>query len=270
MNLLRTFVQKSYSAKRLVRRLWRTRQTAGAAAAVAETRRVLRELLAPAKAGPEPTSDFDVANGVDTAGIVRIADMEIAGPNYRFGVFYKASSPEPFRAVLDRLNLDWRRFQFVDMGSGKGLVLLLASHYAFKRITGVEFGANLHRIAEANVVRYRPKERLCQDVVSVCQDAGQYRFAAEPLVVYFYEPFEAPVLQAVLRNLEDSYQSHPRPIILIYHNAPSTSTLAEEAKRRVSLFTGSSFPADAGFGDPLHTLYVSAEAGKLLRQKQFQ
>jgi hypothetical protein len=86
-------------------------------------------------------------------------------------------------------------------------------------------------------------------------------------VVYFYEPFEAPVLRAVLRNLEDSYQSHPRPIVLVYHNAPSTSTLAEEAKRRIALFTGSSFPADAQFGDPLHTVYVSAEAAPLVRQK---
>ena len=186
MNLLRTFVQKSYSAKRLARRLWRIRQTSGAGAALAETSRAVREFLTPAKPGPAPTSDFDIANGVDTAGIVRIADMEIDGPNYRFGVFYKASSPEPFRAVLDRLDLDWNRFHFVDMGSGKGLVLLLASHYPFKRITGVEFGANLHRIAQANVDRYRPKERLCEDVVCVCQDAGLYRFAADPLVVYFY------------------------------------------------------------------------------------
>src|ERR1700674_4645239 len=58
------------------------------------------------------------------------------------------------RAMLERLHLDFQRFGFVDLGSGKGRALLLASDYPFREIIGVELSPKLDRVARDNIARY--------------------------------------------------------------------------------------------------------------------
>jgi len=48
---------------------------------------------------------------------------------------------------------------FVDYGSGKGRVLLVASDYAFKKIVGVEFSKVLNDVAVANIATYRSSKQ---------------------------------------------------------------------------------------------------------------
>jgi cyclopropane fatty-acyl-phospholipid synthase-like methyltransferase len=53
--------------------------------------------------------------------------------------------------ALDRLQLDPRDFVFVDLGSGKGRVILRAATRPFRRVEGVEFSEPLHRVALRNI-----------------------------------------------------------------------------------------------------------------------
>ena len=46
-------------------------------------------------------------------------------------------------------------FTFVDLGSGKGRTLLMASDYPFRRIIGVELLPSLHQIAQENLRQYK-------------------------------------------------------------------------------------------------------------------
>src|ERR1700683_3774920 len=61
------------------------------------------------------------------------------------GVFhspYQPTEPDLFREMLETFSqqscFDFRDFVFVDLGSGKGRTLLMASDYPFRRIVGVE------------------------------------------------------------------------------------------------------------------------------------
>jgi predicted RNA methylase len=54
-------------------------------------------------------------------------------------------------ALLRNIGEDLHRFSFVDFGSGKGRVLLVASHYPFREVVGVEFSPELQKIAEGNI-----------------------------------------------------------------------------------------------------------------------
>ena len=57
------------------------------------------------------------------------------------GVFHSAYQPtEPalFHEMLAALNITFEDFTFIDLGSGKGRALLMASDYPFLRIVGVE------------------------------------------------------------------------------------------------------------------------------------
>jgi hypothetical protein len=65
-------------------------------------------------------------------------------------------------------------FTFIDLGSGKGRVLLMAAAYGFKRIIGVEFMPELHRVAEENIRKYTehrteaPSDHLCGTGTPAC------------------------------------------------------------------------------------------------------
>ena len=71
---------------------------------------------------------FDERFGVDTSGLVY--ELPSGHPHDPYNNGYFAVAPSVFHSVMqalrDRLALDYRRFSFVDMGSGKGRALLLA------------------------------------------------------------------------------------------------------------------------------------------------
>ena len=107
-------------------------------------------------------------------------------------------------------------FTFIDMGSGRGRMLLLASQRSFRRIIGVEFAVELHKTALENIRRF-PKERMaCEDVTALYGDAATFVFPLEPLIVYFYNPFSEVIMEQVVGNLSASYAQQPRAVIVVY------------------------------------------------------
>lgn len=131
---------------------------------------------------------------------------------------YEATTRRAFVRILKSVRLHYENFTFVDMGSGKGAVLLYASEFPFKRVIGVEFAPALHQIAEQNIVSYRSKTVQCKNVTSLCMDATVYPIPAEPTVFYFGNPFKGAVLQTVRANIENSLMQHPREVTIIYHH----------------------------------------------------
>src|SRR5215475_6687140 len=77
---------------------------------------------------------FDHENGVETAGIIPLQALEVHGRWAAQGHRYEATSPALFHRALENLPIDFGRFTFVDVGTGKGRALLLASEYPFCRI----------------------------------------------------------------------------------------------------------------------------------------
>jgi len=107
-------------------------------------------------------------------------------------------------------------FTFIDLGSGKGRVLLMAADYPFKRIIGVEFMPELHRAAQENIAGYSSDRQRCRLIESVCMDARDFQFPPEPLVAYLFNPFSEATFVAVLENLRQSVEQSPRPVYIAY------------------------------------------------------
>jgi SAM-dependent methyltransferase len=146
---------------------------------------------------------------------------------------YQPIEPDLFREIINSLEIDFSRFTFIDIGSGKGRALLLAAEYPFRRIVGVELLPELHSIAEENIRKYSSEKPACRDVQAVCADAGEYSFPAEPLVVFLFNPLPQAGLNQLVGNLEASLRENPRPVYVIYANpvfaevVGSYSTLAQ-------------------------------------------
>jgi SAM-dependent methyltransferase len=168
---------------------------------------------------------FDERFGVETSGLIYQLPSGHDHDVHNNGYF--AVAPSVFHAVMgslkDRLDLDYRRFTFVDVGSGKGRALLLASDYPFRAIIGVELSPDLDRVARSNIARYPSAAR----VISIQGDAAEFLWPAEPLIIYMWNSFMLPVMERVFQNLEASLIEQPRDIYLVYVHPELESMLSE-------------------------------------------
>jgi hypothetical protein len=153
---------------------------------------------------------FDARFGTDTAAPVFRGDRKPGA------YFYVATTASLIYEILNYLALQADTFAFVDMGSGKGRALLVASEFAFVKIVGIELSSQLHRIAADNIKRYGPKTQQCTDFELHCMDVIDYDYGPEPPVLFLFDPFGRETLQGVIAKLEASLIARPRDAYVVY------------------------------------------------------
>jgi SAM-dependent methyltransferase len=161
---------------------------------------------------------FDIAHGTDTSGLIRGENLPAGHRNSLWSTAYYGISPALLLHLLSTLDIDHQRFTFLDLGSGKGRALLLASRFPFRRILGVELSPQLSTVAAANIASFSASWQQCRNIEVHTGDATAIDYPAGPLVLYLYNPFHAPVLKRCLRNLAHSLANEPRELHLIYIN----------------------------------------------------
>jgi SAM-dependent methyltransferase len=160
-------------------------------------------------------ADYDWDYRVDTTAAT------VSWRSRLIGLFhspYQPTEPELFRQMLGCMDVDFRGFTFIDIGSGKGRALLMAADFPFHGVLGVELLPELHRIAQANMNRYASPSQQCFSVQSVCADAREFAFPPQALLLYLFNPLPEPGLRRLLENLQQSLRENPRPMYLLYHN----------------------------------------------------
>lgn len=150
------------------------------------------------------------------------------------GVFHSPYQPterEVFCEMMETLaqhaQIDFSEFTFLDLGSGKGRTLLMASDYPFRRILGVELLPSLNEIAKQNLAQYHGESQKCFVLDSICADATTFPLPEGALVLYLFNPFPEFGLRRVLANLEEFLDRHPRLMYVVYHNPELASVLNE-------------------------------------------
>ena len=141
------------------------------------------------------------------------------------GVFhspYQPTEPGLFHEMMGALSRQtgfaFGDFVFIDLGSGKGRTLLMASDYPFCRVVGVELLPALNLIAQENLNKYRNDAQKCFAIESTCADAAGFDFPGEPIVLFLFNPFPESGLRRVIANLEQSLREYPRKVYVLYHN----------------------------------------------------
>src|ERR1700722_5630640 len=152
------------------------------------------------------------------------------------GVFHSPYQPtesalfhEMIAALGNHTGFDFPTFTFVDLGSGKGRTLLMASDYPFLRIVGVELLPTLHHAAQENLAKYRSESQKCFALESICADATEFSLPTDPILLFLFNPFPESGLRRVIANLENSLREHPRKIYVIYHNPLLEHVLRESS-----------------------------------------
>jgi SAM-dependent methyltransferase len=184
--------------------------------------------------------DYDCEHEVDTTrsnvAFCKQLQAELAGQPYF------ASEPWLFEQMMQALALSIQEsapgqgavahagledFTFIDLGSGKGRVLLMAASYGFKRIIGVEFVPEWHRAAEENIRKFSAAHPGSSPIESICMDARDFEFPTGPLVVYLFNPFLESAFVAVMERLRKSLLENPRPVFVEYRYVEFEGLLAK-------------------------------------------
>ena len=162
---------------------------------------------------------FDLAHGVETAREVSLFQLDIKNGDELASNGYQPSPAEVCKELLSTLPVEHGDFIFVDIGAGKGRVLLAASYFPFKRLLGVEFARELVDIARENMKR----AGCVADVVHA--DARDYPYPDDNLLVYMFNPFNPEILRPVLFTL--SRVAERREVYLVYLNPLHDSCVKE-------------------------------------------
>jgi len=152
---------------------------------------------------------------------VNTTSATVGWRNRLLGMFhspYQPSEPALFHEMLSSLKIDFREFTFIDLGSGKGRVLLMAADYPFRRIMGIELLLELHRVAQENLRQYKSNSQRCFTLKTICGDAREFTFPLEPTVLYLFNPLPEAGLLQVIRSVDRSLREQPRPLYVLYHN----------------------------------------------------
>lgn len=117
--------------------------------------------------------------------------------------------------ILKRLPVETRESVFLDYGCGNGRALVAAASIGYRRIIGIEV-TRLVDLARINVGRMRYRKTLAIDLKQC--DATGFAVPSDVNIIYFYNPFRGATLEAVLKNIHNSYLNAKRKIFIVYFN----------------------------------------------------
>jgi SAM-dependent methyltransferase len=185
---------------------------------------------------------FDERFGVDTGGLIGGGELRSGHKNDVFNTAYYGMAPSRFQWVMeswitDESHTAIENYSFVDIGCGKGRVVLMASEFGFREVMGVELHSGLAAIAEANVAVWTAAARAVCPIRIVRQDATEFAFPEGACLVYLFHPFTAPMMKRLIERIETDFAERPGMLDLIYFN-PEAGELFEAHKGFELLWTG--------------------------------
>jgi len=161
---------------------------------------------------------FDWNFGIETSRVVQLDGLSIVSSNKHLGSPYDPTRVRGFRKLMRRLNLSQDRV-FVDVGCGKGRILIAAARLGFPRVVGLEFAPELCEVCRQNVSAFMKRRRCTAEITVVESDAAEYEFEPDQAVFFFFNPFQRLVMESVLRNIQRSIRLQPRPVWIVLNRA---------------------------------------------------
>lgn len=149
--------------------------------------------------------------GIHTTGSIAGNELEFDATSFGYQPVPYAS----FDAAMQHVSLRPGEDVFIDYGCGMGRAVVLAATYPFRRVVGVERSHALSQIARDNIRRARSK-LYCADVTIATQDARDFKVPDDVTHIFLFNPFDEPIVMAVLRRIHDSIAAHPRRLSIIY------------------------------------------------------
>jgi len=154
---------------------------------------------------------------LNSIGMDRLRTISIKGDNLDHASIYQASNYYILEKGFHYLRSINANNNFTDFGCGKGRALVVAAHFEFKDITGIDFAKALCMQAEQNINHAKLLYPSANFNI-VCDDVVNYRIKKEQNVFFFFNPFDDVVVTRVVRNILASLKEESRKVYVMYIN----------------------------------------------------
>ncbi|MBK5273248.1 MAG: class I SAM-dependent methyltransferase [Bacteroidia bacterium] len=162
--------------------------------------------------------------GIRTFAPVKLTDLTITNADITKSSSYEAVN----YYMLEKLLTEFCRLSsstsIVDLGCGKGRVMVVAAHFGFTQITGIDFAKELCEEASANMKKIEKKYQGLKWKV-ITANVLDYKILPEDSVFFMFNPFVEETLASFLDKLDESCSLFPRKIYFLYASPQHTSAL---------------------------------------------
>jgi hypothetical protein len=182
------------------------------------------------------THPFDAQHGVRTTAYIEGSLLATGHAHDLYNTAYYGSAPSMVTTAIEF----WQQrlapsdppmdsWTFLDIGAGLGRPVMIASLYPFARVIGVETSPRLVSQARDNLAIWTKTSRACNAIEVDAADATEFPWPHSPLVIYMFNPFQAPVMEKLLGSLERALSNGSGPIHILYVHPVEAAVFEERA-----------------------------------------
>lgn len=169
---------------------------------------------------------------IDTVRLNDLKKLPVIGNNKKAAEVYQGASYYLLENIFEALKMLNTDDGFVDIGCGKGRALVVAAHYNFRYITGIDFAKELCAEAIANCRQITLKYPVTTWEVTHA-NAVDFSFKKNMHVLFFFNPFKETVMKEVIKNILASLKRYPRKIWIVYINPQHKKLFLHQGFREV-------------------------------------
>jgi 2-polyprenyl-3-methyl-5-hydroxy-6-metoxy-1,4-benzoquinol methylase len=153
---------------------------------------------------------------IDTTGADELKSLSKKGIDISHATIYMPVSYLLLEEIFRQIPLMPPK-HFLDIGCGKGRAMCVAAHHGINNITGIDISKQLCEDALTNLQHTKEKFPSLQYEV-ITKDAMNFEIPADVDCIFLFNPFDVVIMSAVVSNIMESVQEHPRDIIVAYAN----------------------------------------------------
>jgi len=165
--------------------------------------------------------------GSNTFIPVELKDLTITNGDRKKASRYEAVSFYMLEKLLTAFKKISGLTSIIDLGCGKGRVLMVAPHFGFTDITGIDFAEELCLQAQMNM---REKQREFPGISwrVINESVENYEIGIRDSVFFMFNPFTEVVLKDFLEKLDASCRQFPRRIYFLYASPQHQQLLLDD------------------------------------------
>ena len=163
--------------------------------------------------------------GINTTGYNNLKHLARKGIDLDHATIYMPAGYHVLEQLLEHVNLYPHNKHFLDIGCGKGRAMVVAAHFGFTNISGIDFSKEFCVKAEEHL-----QQLAIKNIRTSVQhaDAFYYKIPVETEVIFLFNPFDDVIMSGVVENILMSHEQRPRSIYVVYMN-PQQKDLFTEA-----------------------------------------
>lgn len=158
---------------------------------------------------------FDFYYRVETRQMIEPSEMDINKADLKDTKRYQGSHVRILRKAFREIDIDLSGYHFIDLGSGKGLAMFIASLYGVKKCIGIEIARKIQEICKKNSDTFCRRTGIDREKIELFQgNALDYKISTSNNLIYLFNPFNLNIVERVVAKLKNSSLTPGMDIIL--------------------------------------------------------